>query len=56
MRVFYIESPRSAVYKDLPVRSLEPDEVLCRVGYTGICGADLAIYSGETGFVRDGAL
>ncbi len=36
--------------------TLIADEVLCRVVYSGICGTDIAIYTGETNFVRDGLI
>lgn len=41
---------------ELPEPQLEPDEILCRVVYNGICGTDLVIYTGETNFVRDGLI
>ena len=33
-----------------------PDEVLIRVAAAGICGTDLAIWSGESSFVKDGRI
>ncbi len=35
---------------------LKKDEILCRVVYSGICGTDLVIYTGETNFVKDGLI
>lgn len=56
MKALIIEEQNKAVIKEVPVRELEPDEILCRVTYCGICGTDLAIYTGETNFVRDGLI
>lgn len=35
---------------------LKKDEILCRVVYSGICGTDLVIFTGETNFVKDGLI
>ena len=43
MKALIIEEQNKAVIKEVPVRELEPDEILCRVTYCGICGTDLAI-------------
>ena len=56
MKALIIEDMNKAVIRDVPVRELEPDEILCRVSYCGICGTDIAIYTGETNFVRDGLI
>ena len=56
MKALQIEDKNRAVIKEVPLRELEPDEILCRVSYCGICGTDIAIYTGETNFVRDGLI
>ncbi len=56
MKALIVEEQNRIALREVPVRTLEPDEVLCRVVYCGICGTDLAIYTGETNFVRDGLI
>lgn len=38
------------------MRPLKKDEVLIRVAWTGICATDLAIYTGESSFVKSGEI
>lgn len=56
MKAITVLGQNNIVMRDEPVRELEPDEVLCRVVYTGVCGTDLAIYAGTTTFVTSGQI
>jgi Threonine dehydrogenase and related Zn-dependent dehydrogenases len=56
MRALIVEDQNKIALRDIPEPVLKPDEILCRVTYSGICGTDLVIYSGETNFVRDGLI
>lgn len=38
------------------MRPLKKDEVLIRVAWTGICATYLAIYTGESSFVKSGEI
>lgn len=42
-----LTAPGSIEIRELPVPSLEPWEALVRVRYAGVCGTDLAIFSGS---------
>jgi len=56
MKALIIEGPRQAVIRDVPIPIPKADEILVKVHYSGICGTDLAIYSGEISFVKDGRI
>ena len=56
MKAITVLNQNNIVMQDVPVRELDPDEVLCRVVYTGVCGTDLAIYSGDTTLVTSGQI
>ena len=56
MKAITVLGQNNIVMRDEPVRELEPDEVLCRVVFTGVCGTDLAIYAGTTTFVTSGQI
>lgn len=56
MKAITVLGQNDIVMRDTPIRALEPDEVLCRVVYTGVCGTDLAIYSGDTTLVTSGQI
>lgn len=56
MKAITVMGQNDIVMNNVPVRELEPDEVLCRVVYTGVCGTDLAIYSGDTTLVTSGQI
>lgn len=56
MKAMSVLSQNSISIENIPEPSLKADEILCRVVYSGICGTDLVIYSGETNFVRDGLI
>ena len=51
-----VESPGKIALREVALPELKDDEILCRVTYSGICGTDLAMYTGETNFVRDGQI
>ena len=56
MRALIVEGQNQIAMREVPVPELKPDEILCRVVYSGVCGTDLAIYTGETNFVKDGLI
>ena len=56
MKALVVESPRHAVFKDIPTPVPQGHEVLAKVVRAGICGTDNAIYTGDCSFVRDGLI
>jgi 2-desacetyl-2-hydroxyethyl bacteriochlorophyllide A dehydrogenase len=54
MKAARVYGPRDLRVEEFPVRPLEPAECLCRVLRCGVCGTDVAIYSGEASFVKKG--
>lgn len=46
MKAMVLEEPKKFVYKDVPVPSINSDEVLIKVKYCGICGSDWGSYNG----------
>ena len=46
MKAMVLEKPKKFVYKDVPVPSINSDEVLIKVKYCGICGSDWGSYNG----------
>ncbi len=54
MRALIAEDIKKVVLKEVAKPVPKGDEVLVKVHYAGICGTDLAIFSGDTDFVRDG--
>lgn len=56
MRALIVEGPSKIALREVEEPVLKDDEILCRVSYSGICGTDLAIYTGETNFVREGQI
>ena len=56
MKAYIAESPGVLKMIDTHKPKPGPYDVLARVKYTGICGTDLAIISGQTSFVRDGLI
>jgi threonine dehydrogenase-like Zn-dependent dehydrogenase len=47
MKALVYEGPRQMVIRDVPVPSLQPDEILVRVTYSGICGSELSGFEGK---------
>ena len=47
MKAQVVEAPNKMVYKDVPVPSINKDEVLVKVHYCGICGSDWSIFTGK---------
>ena len=48
MRALVLRAPRTFAVEDVPLpAALEPDEVLCRVDTTFICGTDPHIINGD---------
>lgn len=56
MKALSIIRQNLAEIHDVPEPELKDDEILCRVVYTGICGTDIAIFTGETEFVKTGQI
>jgi 2-desacetyl-2-hydroxyethyl bacteriochlorophyllide A dehydrogenase len=54
MKASRIYGPNDMRYVDVPVPEVGPRDVLSRVVRAGVCGTDLAIYSGEFSFVKNG--
>ncbi len=47
MKAMVLEEPKKFVYKDVPVPTINSDEVLIKVKYCGICGSDWGSYNGK---------
>lgn len=56
MKAAQIFGPNDMRIVDLPVPTLGPHDVLCKVVRTGICGTDHAIYTGEISFIEKGMI
>ena len=48
-----IRGPGRATVEELPIPEVKPGDVLIRTAYSGICGIDLEIYDGTSGYFRD---
>ena len=44
MRAAVYKGPQKFVIEDIPIRDLEPDEVLVKIKYSAICGTDVHAY------------
>ena len=47
MKAAVLEKPNQIAVKQVPVPEIAEDEVLIKVKYSGICGTDWSIYTGE---------
>lgn len=56
MKAITVYGPRDMRIENVPMRPLKKNEVLIRVAWTGICATDLAIYTGESSFVKSGEI
>lgn len=56
MKAITVYGPHDMRLEDVAMRPLKKDEVLVRVAWTGICATDLAIYTGESSFVKSGEI
>jgi 2-desacetyl-2-hydroxyethyl bacteriochlorophyllide A dehydrogenase len=56
MKAIVIESPGSIRMIETARPSVGPGDVLTRVAWSGICGTDLAILSGDMSLVREGLI
>jgi L-iditol 2-dehydrogenase len=56
MKALIVEKPGHAVIREVPAPSAGEMDVLIRVQYSGICGTDLAIYSGHSSFIESGLI
>lgn len=56
MRAYVAVSPGVAEFREIVMPRPDEDEILIRVKRAGICGTDLAIFSGDCSFVRDGSI
>ncbi len=48
MDTLVYEGPRQMNIRQVPMPALQPDEVLVRVAYSGICGSELSGYEGKS--------
>jgi 2-desacetyl-2-hydroxyethyl bacteriochlorophyllide A dehydrogenase len=53
-RAVLIQEPGKALFKEVKIPRVKPDDVLIRVAYLGICATDLEIYQGTLSYYRDG--
>ena len=56
MKALSVMAPKRLEVADVPVPDTGPDGVLIRVHYAGVCGTDLAIYTGEMKLVKEGQI
>jgi L-iditol 2-dehydrogenase len=54
MRALRIHGPLDMRIEDVPVPSLEDDQVLVRVQAVGICATDIELYDGRMPYIRQG--
>ncbi len=47
MSALIYEGPKQMNVRDVPTPTMQPDEVLIRVAYSGICGSELSGYEGK---------
>lgn len=47
MAALVYEAPKQMFLRDVPLPALQPNEVLIRVAYSGICGSELSGYEGK---------
>ena len=47
MKAQVVESPNKMFYKDVPMPTINAEEVLIKVKYCGICGSDWSIFTGK---------
>jgi threonine dehydrogenase-like Zn-dependent dehydrogenase len=52
MKALVYEGPREMNVREVDVPTVEPDEVLIRVAYSGICGSELSGYLGQNALRR----
>ena len=51
MAALIYEAPLQMNMRQVPTPVIQPDEVLIRVAYSGICGSELSGYEGKILFV-----
>lgn len=56
MKAITVYGPHDMRLENVKMRPLKKDEVLIKVAWTGICATDLAIYTGESSFVKSGEI
>ena len=56
MKALIVRRPGELIFEDVPVPDLKDNELLIKVVRAGICGTDIAIYTGSSSFVRDGLI
>jgi len=47
MKALVYEGPHQMIIRDVPVPAVQPDEVLIRIAYSGICGSELSGFEGK---------
>ncbi len=56
MKAIVVTAPSDIKMIDTEKPQIGSKDVLVRVAYSGICGTDLAIYSGEMSLIKDGSI
>jgi len=56
MRALSVITSGKAEIQEIELRELEPDEILIKVIWAGICATDVSIYTGDISFVKSGAI
>lgn len=56
MKALVISGPGEARMIETEIPCTSPDHVLVKVAFSGICGTDLAIFSGDMSLIRDGLI
>lgn len=47
MKATVLTKYREFEIKEMPIREIQPDEVLVRIEYASICGSDMHIFTGD---------
>ncbi len=56
MKAITVRGPENISMDDVDIRELKDNEILIKVAYAGICATDLAIFTGESSFVKKGLI
>lgn len=56
MKAITVWGENDLTMHEVELRNLKNDEILIKVAYAGVCATDLAIYSGESSFVKAGLI
>lgn len=56
MKAYIIHHPEHASIEEIKIPEPQDDQILIKIKYCGICGTDIAIYSGSSSFVKNGLI